>query len=286
MMKSIVFLCLPVSILLLPVQAGAQSPWARSKAGFYAQAAWQFIPAYPTLFGEDNGDKEIVREVSENIFQFYGEYGISRRTTITAALPMVYNRRGDLNPKFPNTFGQVDSGSIFGLGNVYVAVRHQFISGKVAFAGTLKAGLPASTSQQTTGLRTGVDALTVVPMLSVGMGLGKTYWFAYGGYGIRTNDYSHFLNAGVEGGIHIGKIWLMAFSEFVGSLENGSRSLPAPDVFTGLYVNDQGWLSIGLKSIVEFNRFWGINLSAAGAAWGRNVPQKPAFSLGAYFKWD
>ncbi|MBV6443713.1 MAG: hypothetical protein EPGJADBJ_05498 [Saprospiraceae bacterium] len=284
-MKPVLFLCL-LSLALFAADANAQSPWARSKAGFYAQAAWQFIPAYSTLFGNNGADNEIVREVSENIFQFYGEYGISRRTTIIAALPLVYNRRGDLNPEFPNTFGQVDSGSIFGLGNVHIAARHQFVAGKVAFAGALRMGLPAPKHQQNTGLRTGVDALTVLPVLSVGMGLGKTYWFAYGGYGIRTNDYSHFLNAGVEGGIHIGKIWLMAFSEFVGSLENGSRPLPAPDVFTGLYVNDQGWLSIGLKSIVEFNRFWGLNLSAAGAAWGQNVPQQPAFSLGTYFKWD
>lgn len=265
----------------------AQSPWARSKAGLYAQAAWQFIPTYSTLFGENNTDNALVREVSENAFQLYGEYGVSRRTTLTASLPLVFNRRGSLNPAFPYVYARVDSGTIFGLGNTQLAVRYQFSASKVAFAGTMRLGLPATQYQVNTGLRTGYDALTVLPMLSVGMGFGKAYWFAYGGYGFRTNHYSQFVNVGVEGGFHFWKIWLMGVSEYVGSMKNGSKSQsPLSDVYTGLYVNDQGWLSIGLKSIVEFNRFWGLNLSGTGAAWGQNVPESPAFSIGTYFKWD
>lgn len=264
----------------------AQSPWTRSKAGFYAQAAWQFIPAYPTLFGENGDDIELAREVSENAFQLYGEYGISKRATVIASLPLVFNKRGDLNPNSPYFFEQTDSGSIFGLGNVNLALRYQFCTGKVAFAGTLRTSLPVSNYEQKTGLSTGYEAFTVLPMLNVGMGFGKVYWFGYGGYGYRTNDYSHFINTGVEGGFHFWKMWLIGFSELVFSLENGSRLLPPPDVLTGLYVNDQGWLSLGLKSIFEFDRFWGLNFSAAGAVWGQNVPQRPAFSLGAYFKWE
>ena len=72
---------------LLP--ASAQSPWARSKAGFYAQASYQTIPAYGTLFGKNSSeDIEMEREVSENTFQLYGEYGLSRKTTLVAALAM------------------------------------------------------------------------------------------------------------------------------------------------------------------------------------------------------
>lgn len=272
--------------VLSPLLLSAQSPWARSKAGFYAQGAWQFIPTYSTLFGENAGDMPMVRDVTENIFQMYGEYGVSRKTTVIASLPIVFVKRGDLNPEFPYVFSRVDSGSISGLGNVNLAIRHQFSAGKVAFAGTLRIGFPASKYQANTGLRTGYDAFTVVPMLSAGMGFGKAYWFAYGGYGLRTDYYSHFINTGVEGGFHFWRVWAIGFSEYLVSLENGSLAQPAPDVYTGLYVNDQGWLSIGLKCIVEFNRFWGVNLTGAGAMWGQYVPQSPAFSIGTYFKWD
>mgnify|MGYP007130727774 CR=1 FL=1 len=281
-----VFCPLFFALCLLPFAVSAQSPWARSKAGFYAQASWQFIPAYPTLFGADGGDIELAREVAENNVQLYGEYGIGKKTTVTAALPLVWSRRGSINPASPYVVGQVDSGSILGLGNVQLSLRHQFLAGKIVLAGTLRLGLPASTSEQSTGLRTGYDALTVLPTLSAGMGLGKAYWFVYGGYGYRSNNYSSFLNAGVEGGVKLWRVWLIGFSEYLGSLENGSRSIALPDVSTGLYENDQGWLSLGLKTLIECHRFWGVNLSAAGAAWGQYVPQRPAFSAGLYFKWE
>lgn len=276
-----------ITFLLSPFLSAAQSPWSRSKAGFYAQAAWQFIPSYSTLYGTGDGEDYILpRSVSENNLQLYGEYGITKSTTVTAALPFVFNRRGCLNPESPLVFELIDSGSVAGLGNVNLAVRHQFLAGKVALAGTLRVGLPTAKHQSTTGLRTGYDALTVVPTASVGMGFGKAYWFAYAGYGYRSNDYSHFANAGVEGGYRVWKIWLIGFSELVAPLDNGSRTVPPFDVLTGLYVNHQGWLSVGMKSIFEANRFWGLNFSAAGAAWGETVPKRPAFSVGAYFKWD
>lgn len=270
------------------LSASAQSPWARSKAGFYAQAAYHAIPAYGTLFGKNGSDDiEMEREVSENTIQFYGEYGLNRKTTLVAALPLVFNRRGDVNPASQLMFAQEDSGSIAGLGNVQLAVRHQFRAGKVALAGTLRVGLPAAAGyEKNTDLRTGYAAFTVLPTVSAGMGLRRAYWFAYGGYGLRTNDYSHLLNVGAEAGWHFKKVWLIGFSELVFSLENGSRRLPTQDVLSGLYVNDQGYWSLGLKAIVEMNRFWGLTASAAGAGWGQYVPKRPGLGLGAYFRWD
>lgn len=280
------FCTLLLTCTALP-HASAQSPWARSKAGFYAQAAYQAIPAYGTLFGKNGGEDIVLeRKVSENALQFYGEYGLTRRTTLVAALPMVFNRRGDSNPESPFMFAEEDSGSIAGLGNVQLAVRHQFKSGKVAWAGTLRVALPAAGYEKNVDLRTGYGATTVLPMVSAGMGLRRAYWFAYGGYGLRTNDYSHFLNAGAEAGWHFKKVWLIGFSELVYSLENGSRTLATRDVLTGLYTNNQGYWSLGLKTIVEFNRFWGLTASAAGAGWGQYVPKRPGLGVGAYFRWE
>ena len=118
------------------------------------------------------------------------------------------------------------------------------------------------------------------------MGLRRCYWFAYGGYGLRSNNYSHFLNGGVEAGWHLKKLWLIGFSEVVYSLENGDIQLPVRNRIKNLYVNNQGYWSLGLKTILEFNRFWGITASAAGAGWGQYVPKRPGFGLGVYFKWD
>ncbi len=277
---------LVVALAFVPAFLAAQSPWARSKAGLYAQLGYHTIPTYGTLFGSDGNDIDMIRQVSESTVQLYGEYGITGRTTAIVSLPYRFNSRGARNPDSPFMFAQEDTGSISGLGNVSLAIKHQFLTGKVALAGTLRMDLPSDKSQPFAGLQTGFDAVTVQPTVSAGMGFGKAYWFAYGGYAIRTNDYSHYANAGVEAGLAIGPVWLIAFSDLVVSVENGSRKLTPFDALTGLYVNDQGWLSTGIKGIWQINRFVGIAASASGAAWAQYVPKSPGLSAAVYFKWD
>ena len=282
MKKGLCFLLLALPCILL-----AQSPWARNKAGFYAQAGYNFIPTYATLFGADGTEIVLDHEVSERQIQLYGEYGVTKKSTIICSLPIVFNARGASNPASPFLYAVEDSGSIAGLGNVTVALRHQFLHGKVALAGTLRVGFPAGAPYQpSTDLRTGYDAFTLLPMVNVGMGFRKSYGFLYGGYGYRSNQYSHFLQFGIETGKQVGKFWLIGFSDMVYSLENGSRALAGIDVLTGLYSNDQGWVSLGAKAIWEMNRFVGISLSGAGAIWARHVPKSPGIGAAVYFKWD
>ena len=265
----------------------AQSPWARSKSGFYAQLGYNFIPTYGTLFGKDGEDIILDHEVSEQQIQLYGEYGLSNKTTLILSLPYVINERGASNPDSPLMFAVEDTGSISGLGNTRFAVRHQFLNGHVALAGTMLVGLPAPADYQPfTELSTGYDALLIQPMISIGKGFGRYYAYGYGSYGFRSNDYSHFLNLGVEGGAQLGHFWVIAFSEWLYSLENGSRGLPGLDVLTGLNANDQGWFSFGLKAIWQINRFTGITVSGAGAFGGQYVPKSPGIGISAYFKWD
>lgn len=271
--------------MLLPLSLAAQSPWARSKAGFFVQASWNTIPAYTTLFGASGSDLSLSRKVSESSVQLYGEYGISSKTTLAATLPVVFNRRGELNPK-SNLSNPGNEGRIGGLGNAAIALRRQFLSGKTAMAGTLKVSLPAGAKAEENGLRTGYDAFTLLPMLSLGQGYRDFYWYAYGGYGFRSNDYSSFLNAGAELGIKAGKLTLAGFSDLVYPLKDETLALPPVEEFTGLYMDQQGWASIGVKAALSINRFVGVHVYGAGAAWAKFVPKSPAVGAGIYFKWD
>ena len=60
--------------MLLPFSLAAQSPWARSKAGFFAQASWNTIPAYTTLFGANGGERNMRRacEQARECLEFVG----------------------------------------------------------------------------------------------------------------------------------------------------------------------------------------------------------------------
>ncbi|TNE67850.1 MAG: hypothetical protein EP344_01850 [Bacteroidetes bacterium] len=275
-----------VVLLQFPVLLAAQSPWARSEAGFYTQLSYQTIPTYTSLFGANGASIDMIREVSEQAVQFYGEYGISSRTTAIISAPVVFNSRGARNPDSPYFFAQEDTGSISGLGNISLALRHQVLTGSLALSAGLQVDVPSKQMDYSAGLRTGFDSWTMQPTVSAGMGFERLYWQAFGGIGFRTNDYSHFARIGAEGGIKLASVWVIGFSHLVLPFENGARSLPPLDVLTGLYVNDQGWASIGIKGIWEINRIVGIVVSGAGAVWAKHVPESPGLSAGVYFKWD
>ncbi|MBL7828897.1 MAG: hypothetical protein JNJ57_19840 [Saprospiraceae bacterium] len=272
-------------ICLFPLVVQAQSPWARSKSDAFVQVAYHFIPTYGTLFGKGGEDIILDRLVSERQIQLYGEIGLTKKTTMFVAAPFVLNERGDKNPDSPYAFTGEYNSQIRGVGNVQLAVRHQFLSKKVALAGTLKIGLPSGdTRLNAEDLKIGYPAWTIQPMVSAGMGLGVVYGFVYGSYGYRSNDYSHFVNSGVEAGVKLGPVWLIGFSDIVLPLENGARELPEIQHLTGLYVNDQGWVSVGAKVLWEITPHFGVNLSFAGAAWAQNVPKSPGIGTGVYCK--
>lgn len=274
------------ALLLLSATSFAQSPWARSKGGGYAQLSWNYIPAYTTLFGANNQSIVLEREVSERNLQFYGEYGIGKRTTLITAIPLVMNERGEVNPSNSTYIDEGASGQLTGLGNTTLGIKHQFLSGRLALAGTLRMSLPAGSRYLAEAdLRTGYDALTLIPSVNVGMGLGPFYWFAYGGYGYRSNNFSHFVTGGAEIGARVGPMWFGAFTETIYPLENGDKTLPNAKDFTGLYIDNQGWVSIGLKAAWAIRPSFGVNVSGAGAAWAQNVPKSPGISFGAWYRW-
>ena len=274
-----------LAVMGVAASTHAQSPWVRSKAGFYLQAAWQTIPRYESLYSPTEKEQPLDRRLTENTFQLYGEYGITRHTTVVVSVPYRLQKAGDFlhNTTQPLTL----AGSLNDLGNVSLGFRQAILRGNWPLTGSLRVDLPANFYADGAGLRTGYPALTVLPMLSTGNGFAKSYWFAYAGYALRTRNYNAYTDAGVEAGYHFRKVWAIAFSELV--LPTPSHKEPDLDANnrrTGLYVNNQGYWSLGLKGIFEIHRFWGLTASVAGAGWGRLVPQRSAFGVGGYFKWD
>ncbi|MEI6410246.1 MAG: hypothetical protein WCR52_12740 [Bacteroidota bacterium] len=280
-MKNLRFLILLLA-LTGAFQLPAQSPWVRSRAGAYVQAAWHFIPSYKSVFDGNGDERTLERKLTENTFQLYGEYGLSKRLTAVVNLPFRYIKSGGSIQNSPQT----SSGYVANVGNVSVALRYNILQKRIPVTFSLRADAPANAYNNSTGLRTGYNAYTVMPMLSAGMGFGQAYAFAYAGYAYRSNGYSHYINAGAEGGIKTGRFWIIAFSEWIYSLENGNIKLPANNLETSLFVNDQGYLSIGFKGMYSINRFFGVVLSTAGAVQAYHLPRNPGLGLGLYFKWD
>ncbi len=278
------FLCWGIIIIYLPT-GYAQSPWTRSRAGFYVQAAWQTIPPYESLYSETGETRTLDRRLTENTFQLYGEYGVTRHTTVVVSLPFRFQRSGRV---LVNTAHPLpNAGTLSGLGNVSLAIRQSLLRGRWPLTGTLRMEAPVNNYDEDTGLRTGYNAFTLQSTMSTGRSYSRFYWFIYAAAAIRSHGYSPYGSVGAETGYRFGKLSTIAFTELVSPApDNSQPELSIHNLRTGLYVDDQGYWSLGLKGLYQVHRFWGLTASAAGAGWGRRVPRRPALSLGAYFRWD
>lgn len=224
----------------------------------------------------------VQRRLSEQAFQVYAEYGLSSKTTLIGVLPVRQLRSGEalVNPPVPN------AGRIAGPGNPVLMVRRQLTAGRLSLTATLRMETPVNRYDDASGLRTGYRAFAIQPLLSSGMGFGRWYWFAHAGCGWRTDGYSPFLQTGAESGLQIRKMWWMLYADWMHPAEKGRVLLPPNNALTFLYVNNQGWVATGVKTLIPLGRFWGITAAATTALQGRNVPAQRVFSLGGWFKWD
>lgn len=284
MLRGLLFAQGLVLLILGPCASSAQSPWTRSKAGFIAEANGLYFPVYGKVFYRGPSERPLDRELSQYTLEFYGEYGLNRKTTLIAALPLRLIHNGDRLPNFE--MPETEAGSAFGLGNAALALRRSFSAGHIAFAGQFRLELPATKYYSAKGIRTGYAAFTLQPSLSIGQKTTMFYWFIHSGYGLRSGGYSHFFNTGGEAGFHFGKCWLAGFAEWQQSLGNGNILLPLKNRLTALFINDQEWISAGAKGTLILNRFVGLRLSASRALDGEWVPRRMSFGLGFYFKWD
>ena len=267
--------------LLIASSLQAQSPWTQSQAGFYVQAGYFFLPTYDKLFTETT-DLNLQRDISAQIFQIYGEYGISHKTTFVAQIPLHFLKNGAENVALP----LIEKGKIAGLGNVSLGLRHNFFQKNSTFSGQMDVELPATTYGETTGLRTGYKALAFVPSLSIGKGLRRGYVYLNAAYGFRGNGYSQFLRSNAEFGRRFNKIWLVGSLGWLYSLKDGDIALPTENLLTGSFVDKQSYLSFTTKAIYQKDQFLSFGLYFSGAFQAENLPKSPNIGLFAAFKWD
>ena len=277
-MKRIVSL----SILLLTINLFSQSPWTKEKGKLYTQLSFTTIPSYGTLFG--NPDYSINGKITDNTIQFYGEYGLSDKTTLLINLPFksISYKENLICISAPC---ETQNHSEFSLGNIEIGLKTNFLKKEWIISGQLNLEANTGTFNAASGIRTGYDSFTFTPLFLAGKSFGKNYFQTFLGANIRTNKYSSNFKIGGEYGRKISnKIWLIGFLDIVKSFKNGNVSLANSNTATGLYVNDQEYGGFGLKGIYEFNTNFGINTGFGGAFFGNNVAKQAAFTFGVYRK--
>lgn len=270
--------------LLISISAFSQSPWTQEKGKFYTQLSFTTIPNYDTLFGEP--DQNLFGNYSDNTVQFFGEYGLSDKTSLVVNLPVkLISVKGFEDPRIDCSGDCGKDYSNNSLGNISFGLKHNFYKKDWVLSGQLSLEANTGSYDTVSGIRTGYDAWSFTSLFLAGRGFGKTYVQGFIGADIRTNDYSSNFKIGGEVGRKITKnIWLIGFLDVSKSLENGDVVLPVLNNLTGLYVNDQEYGSFGLKGIGEFSDKFGITAGFGGAFFGNNVAKQAALTFGLYHK--
>ena len=272
-----------IALLFVCLSSFSQSPWTKKKGKLYTQLSFTTIPSYDMLFG--NPDYSIDGQISDNTLQFYGEYGVSNKTTLILNLPYkIITHTGLVNPCLVAPCSEY-SNKKNDLGNIEIGLKHNFYNKGWLISGQFSMEVNTGSFNVNSGIRTGYNAFTFTPLFLLGKGFGKSYVQTFAGGKIRTNNYSSNFKIGGEYGRKVSKnIWIIGFLDIEKSLENGNINLPASNLATGLYVNDQDYGVIGVKTIAEFTNNLGITASLPAAFFGNNVAQQIAFSFGVYQK--
>ncbi|MGB1042796.1 MAG: hypothetical protein ACPGU6_05340 [Tenacibaculum sp.] len=271
-----------LSLLLITITASAQSPWTKKKNEGYVQLSYTSISSYDALFGDP--EIKLPKTISDNTLQLYAEYGLSDKTTLLVNVP--FKMTSSEEQIFTiDGLNDVINSKKNSLGNIQIGLKHNFYKKKWLLSGQFNIEANTSNYDNTTGLRTGYDAWTFTPLFLAGRGFDKWYIQAFTGFDIRTNDYSSNYKLGGEIGYKtLNWLWIAGFLDGVASLNNGEIALPAQNLTTGLYINNQSYAAFGLKFIGEFNSKFGANIGLGSALAGKNVAKSPAITFGLYHK--
>jgi len=175
----------------------------------------------------------------------------------------------------------LNSGSLNALGNIELGLRQRIYNGLFTASAQVKTQLNTSEYEEIVGLRSDLDAFSIIPTISIGKTIDVGYIQLFGGYAWHSNDYSHHIKWGGEFGLSVlDKHWVILYLDIYDSTDNGSRIDDPNNQLTGLFLNNQEYGGIGLKVIIGLPKEFNLNLGFGGAVFGHLVPQQGSVTIG------
>lgn len=280
---SMLFFVLTLLLLLgtEPLHAGG---WNREKGKGYAQLGGNYI-GYTSLFANGSETLQLPFSVTDITLQGYAEYGVTNKLTVIGWLPVKFTQNSLRTDTVIATLPQ-SSGTLNAVGNIGLAARYNLArSGIFVLAAQVKVDLPTAKYQPESGLRSGYDGFGIAPSLQAGAGGNRWYASAELGTNLRTNSYSTQIFGSLEGGYKVAKpLYLGAVIELLNSLENGDY-VDGNTINTGFYLNNQEYVSFGLKASIKVVKGFGVNVWGFGAFSGSLVAQAPSVGGAVYYEW-
>ncbi|MCF8369097.1 MAG: hypothetical protein K9G76_08630 [Bacteroidales bacterium] len=280
-----------LSFLLFSFSSLSQSPWLPGQNNYYTHLSFTYIPEYNELFNTGGDLIPTARSATDYTLQFYSEYGISNSLALSVSIPYKMLSTGKLNPNFDKPDRDIpNAANVYSLGNTQLGIKYKIAAEKWVSAAQLKFDLPAQSSKaEESGLYSGYNAWAISPVISLGRGWNKTYFYSWASYILRTNNISDHLDLGIEGGFKpSAPMWLITYVSLYKSFTDGNAQPPPAEKQYGLYSNHQEYSSFGLKAIYEIqlknDKKMGFIALLSGAFSGYLVAHAPLLSIGVYLK--
>ncbi len=261
-----------------------QSAWNLEENSWYTQLNYTRIGPYSELFVDGDETAITPREIEDNTFQLYAEYGLNSKTTLSVSLPIKLIKTGSQTTAATPV---IDENSVTSFGNIGFGVKRSLINRNFVLSTGVVVEANTGVYDDPSGIRTGYDAWTITP----GVYFGKSYnnLFLQGniGVGFRTNNYSHFFRGGAEVGYKfLKRIWAIFYLDYKKSFYNGTIQLPQNNISTALYVDNKEYVGYGLKAIFELTNQLGITAGFGGAFSANAEARKAALNVGLFMKID
>jgi hypothetical protein len=265
-------------VLIFSQTIYSQGPWTKEKGKGYAQIGYSGI-SYNKVF-YDGQTLDLASSRSDVTTQIYSEYGISNKFEAQLILPYKFLSRD------ATSFGGADN--LSGFGNVTIGFKYKLSDKDWKISTGIQYSANSITKNDLKGFRTGFDANTIFPYLTLGSSTGKYYYFANIGYGYMDNNYSDYVKIGAEFGYEAfpkGHLILGFQSRNVVSKESFFENDYLNYVASANYLDRQTYSAIGLKLNYEFIKDkFGANIGTDLAFALNNAPAAPALNINLYSK--
>ena len=196
----------------------------------------------------------------------------------------ILSTTGNLGFINTNVSNFLELGKLNYTGNIEAGVIYKFIEDKPMVSASLFAEATSTDHNYLTGLQSGFNSWGFKPGAGVAWSFPESWLSFYLGGDIRTNNYSSSVLSELELGYKPASyIYIAGNINVKRSLDNSTSDCDCTTEFTALYLNNQEYLSFGLKGGFNIQE-WGFNFGYSAAFSANNLPAKGIPTIGFQYK--
>lgn len=280
-MKAIIYI-FSFFFIFTTTSVKAQGPWIREKKHGYFQLGFSSL-----LYQQVRYNNQLIDSKRNNYDltnQIYFDYGLYKKADITVILPFKFI-------SYKQDSSAVKK-SLTGFGNIGLGLKHALLDKKIKVSVGAYIFMNSILKNNSTGLRTGFDANTILPFITAGSSYKKMYYYIKTGYGLMTNQYSDYFIASGEVGYSIFKKAHLIFNAEVKEPISKEHFFDTDDPsysLTANYLDRQKFIVYGLKFNYEFiEKKYGLTIGFLNGLNGKdgatNIPVSRSYNIGLYRK--